>query len=89
MTFCMFLFLQNIAALESELSKQQEANLDLSAELQDGNTTDDLKKAVADLEAQLEHARKSEQLALASKEALEEELKNLRTLEEVSYKYLL
>ncbi len=65
------------------MSKQQEVNVELSAELKEGVTVGELQTMVKDLEGQLEHARKSEQLALAKKHELEEEVRNLKSLEEV------
>ena len=74
---------QKLDKLEGELTRQQEVNVELSQELKDGATMEDLKQAIKDLEGQLEHARKSEQLALQKKHQLEEEVRNLKSLEEV------
>ena len=75
--------LQKLKKLEKELTRQQEANIELTAELRDNINADELQQAVKDLEAQLEHARTSERLSQERCHQLEEELKNLKTLEEV------
>ena len=69
--------------LEGELRSQRTVNVELTAELKDGSTDDALRSKVADLESQLETLRQSEQLAWKQKKLLEDELKNLKTLEEV------
>ena len=57
--------------------------MELTAELKDGASENRLRSTIADLESQLETLRQSEQIAQNEKKILEEELKNLKTLEEV------
>lgn len=75
--------------LEGELARQHEANIELTAELRDSATVEDLQQVIKDLEAQLEHAQASQQLAVQRCHQLEDELKNLKTLEEVFFLFVL
>ena len=47
-------------------------------------STEELNKRIIDLESQIDTLKTSEQLAWQKKNELEEELKNLKTLEDVS-----
>ena len=69
--------------LESELSKQQEVNTELTAEMRDAGNAQQLETVIHDLESQLDTLKKSEKLALQKVKELEGELNNLKTLEEV------
>ena len=58
-------------------------NEELSTELKETVQVADHQKTINDLEAQLETLRRSEQVAEQQIRELEEEVRNLRTLEEV------
>ena len=73
-------------ALESELSKQQVVNEDLSTELREAGSYSDLNRNISDLSAQLETCKRSEQQAMAKVAELEEDLNDLKNLEEVVMK---
>ena len=78
---------QKLVQLESELARLQESGLDLSTELKRADSTkssEELHKQIIDLESQIDTLKTSEQLAWQKKNELEEELKNLKTLEDVS-----
>ena len=75
-----------MSKLETELSRVQESNLDLSSELKKRDSygnVEDMQRAINDLESQVETAKLSEQQEIQRRKELEEELKNLKTLEEV------
>ena len=74
---------QQVQELEADLSRQQEVNDELSQEMKEVGSSEDLEKVIKDLESQLETLKKSEKLALQKVKELEGELYNLKTLEEV------
>lgn len=63
--------------------KQQEVSEELTGELKKSTPPDELKRLVNDLEAQLETIQKSEKLASQKIQQKDEELRNLKTMEEV------
>lgn len=73
--------------MEAELAEVHETNQKLTDELQAKSVAvddcDSLQQVVRDLEEQLEALSHSERLAQQRISQLEEELKNLKTLEEV------
>jgi predicted RNase H-like nuclease (RuvC/YqgF family) len=79
--------MQKISELESELTVLTESNQRLVDELQnrseqqDGNVN--LQQTIHDLEEQLDTLSRSERLAQQRIKQLEEEVRNLRNLEEV------
>ena len=68
--------------------KQQEVSEELSDELKKSVPPDEMNKLVNDLEAQLETMQKAEKLATQKIHLLEEELRNLKTVEDVSVSYI-
>lgn len=72
-------------ALEAELSKASDANAELSAELRqrDYGGAEGLQPLVRDLEAQVATLREAERRALEKVKLMEEQMKNLKNLEEV------
>jgi hypothetical protein len=77
--------LQKLSTLELQLAELQEhVDLDSNQKRSD-NVVDQEEqlKLISDLESQVDTLKKSEQLAWQKKKELEEELKNLKTLEDV------
>ena len=82
-TFYYPLPLQKVTALESELSKQQNVNEELSTELREAGQYAELNHTINDLDSQLQTLRRSEQQAQQRVKELEEELRSLKSLEQV------
>ena len=68
------------------MSKQTEANVGLSEQLKtkDFGSGDGLQRIIRDLEAQVDTLREAERRAMEKLHDIEEEMKNLRNLEEVN-----
>jgi len=85
-------FIQRLDGLEAELAEVHETNQKLTDELHTKSVSVDdrnsLQRVVRDLEEQLEAVSHSERLAQHRISQLEEELKNLKTLEEVCVGFL-
>ena len=80
--FCVFPT-QRLASLEQALSHQQEVNVELTQELRDTPDAAELQRTINDLESRVDTLHKGEQLAQETIHMLEDELKNLKSLEEV------
>ena len=63
--------------------RQQEAREELTVELKKSVPQDELKRLVGDLESQLQTIQKSERLASEKVHQKDEELRNMKTMEEV------
>ena len=75
---------QKLEELQADLCKQQEVSEELTGELMRAVPQDELKRLVSDLESQLETAQKAERLACLKVNQRDEELRNMKTVEEVS-----
>ena len=87
-----FVLVQRVEGLEAELAEVHETNQKLTDELQSKSVAvddrDSLQRVVRDLEEQLETLSRSEHQAQQRICQLEDELKNLKTLEEVCVSFL-